>query len=149
MVAAVYRHIGHENDLLYVGVSAEPFRRQREHAASSRWFPGISRVDFDWFEDKRDAQTEERRAITFDAPQFNQRRASWPDNAAVGASPDLNRYLSDRRMLPCEFGRISGYSPTTIEGWLNGKSLPSRKVMLSIQAATSGAVPASSWREAS
>ena len=69
MSVALYRHYAADGTLLYVGVSANPFRRLSEHNFRSGRRP--VRIDIEWFENRTDALAAERACIKADKPRDN------------------------------------------------------------------------------
>lgn len=67
----VYRHFDKDGNLLYVGMSMNPFKRLGGHRFESIWFDRIVKITIERYPTKWDAITAERRAIRNENPQFN------------------------------------------------------------------------------
>lgn len=90
MKTALYRHFGADGALLYVGLSATPLRRTREHVAGSDWRDLISRVEIEYLHTRADAEAAERAAIKAEAPRFNVMNAPVPQ-----AKPRAGRWFRE------------------------------------------------------
>jgi hypothetical protein len=69
---ALYRYFGRGGELLYVGITSNPMRRETQHKLGSRWFSSVHRRTIEWFGSLAEAQYEEATAITQENPLFNQ-----------------------------------------------------------------------------
>jgi hypothetical protein len=67
----LYRQYGPTGDLLYVGVSLEPLRRQMAHFKIANWRAAIFRIVIEPFETREAALAAEREAIREEYPKFN------------------------------------------------------------------------------
>jgi hypothetical protein len=70
-VCCLYRHYDPHGDLVYVGVSLSPLRRNEKHAASSNWRHMILRILIEPFASRQEALSAETRAIREEFPRFN------------------------------------------------------------------------------
>jgi len=68
---AVYRHFADDGTLLYVGYSANPYRRTEQHSQEAFWFGKITRIEIDWHPTKELALAAEREAIYRETPLCN------------------------------------------------------------------------------
>jgi len=68
---ALYRHYSNSDELIYVGISKDPYRRTGEHKALSKWFDKVSTIKVEWFETREDALAAEKNAIKKEKPRFN------------------------------------------------------------------------------
>lgn len=68
---ALYRHFDANDELLYVGVSVNPFERTGEHKLKSRWFKKITTIKIEWYENRDDAEDAEFLAIRDEKPKYN------------------------------------------------------------------------------
>lgn len=101
----LYRHFHANGDLLYVGQSLSPIRRQRDHAKSASWRHLICWIVIEPFETREDAMAAEEMAVWEEFPKFNKslnereparqmRRISLSTNRAANQStsnPELSR----------------------------------------------------------
>jgi hypothetical protein len=67
----LYRHLDAGDQLLYVGVSSSPERRDAEHVRSSVWAELVTWSTSNWFESTIEAETAEIVAIRTEEPIFN------------------------------------------------------------------------------
>ncbi|GAA3267945.1 GIY-YIG nuclease family protein [Streptomyces lavendulae] len=68
---ALYRLCGHDERLLYVGISEAPLRRWPEHAGDKAWWPEVANFSLEWFESRPAAHAAEVAAIRTEAPKYN------------------------------------------------------------------------------
>jgi hypothetical protein len=80
----LYRQYGPTGDLLYVGVSLEPLRRQMAHFKIANWRAAIFRIVIEPFESREAALEAERQAIREEYPKFN-----GTHNGARGAGREI------------------------------------------------------------
>jgi predicted GIY-YIG superfamily endonuclease len=120
----LYRHFDENGLLLYVGMSANPVRRTRDHAGYEKWFSEIREIKMQPFESRSDALENERQAILIEKPKFNvygQGKTAKSDDPADGykqlfrdwgrqggkiGGPARNRKLSKKRRA--EIARLGG-----------------------------------------
>jgi len=70
---ALYRFYDAGGDLLYIGITWNPYSRWRQHARNSPWFGSASRVTCAVYPNEWTALKEEVLAIRAEAPLFNTR----------------------------------------------------------------------------
>ena len=70
-VCWLYRHYDHNGELIYVGFSIAPFKRNKTHTQSSRWGPTIVEILIEPFANREEALEAEKRAIREEFPRFN------------------------------------------------------------------------------
>ncbi len=69
---ALYRWIGQDGELLYVGISNDPDRRIGEHVEGKPWVEQAVRIDIvDWFENRDLALEAEEAMIVAERPLYN------------------------------------------------------------------------------
>lgn len=68
---ALYRLRNKGGDLLYVGISEDPYRRWTEHAGDKPWWPQVVRLELDWHASRDEAAAAETEAIGTERPTFN------------------------------------------------------------------------------
>lgn len=68
---ALYRHFDAAGNLLYVGISIQPFTRTEQHSRNKQWWPSIATISIEWFDDREAALTAERDAIANEYPRHN------------------------------------------------------------------------------
>ncbi|MFD5566618.1 GIY-YIG nuclease family protein [Streptomyces cadmiisoli] len=68
---ALYRMRNSDGRLLYIGISANPLRRWPQHAADKPWWPDVSDLSMQWFENRSAALAAEARAIRTERPLHN------------------------------------------------------------------------------
>ena len=67
----LYRHYDPSGDLLYVGISLEPLRRQKRHSEQAAWRNMICQIVIEPFAKREDALAAEQLAIRTEFPRFN------------------------------------------------------------------------------
>lgn len=90
---ALYRYFDSDDVLLYVGISANPFKRisVRSYDIESPWWEEIRTMKIEWFGSLDEAQEAEREAIKAGGPLHNKlhnprkRRVYVDANAMVSA----------------------------------------------------------------
>jgi hypothetical protein len=70
---AVYRLVGSDESLLYVGISNQPRVRWQQHALDKPWWPDVADKHTTWYPDRSQAEDEEDRAILAESPRYNVR----------------------------------------------------------------------------
>jgi predicted GIY-YIG superfamily endonuclease len=91
---AVYRCYDAEEQLLYVGISADLRERFRQHNGhGAHWIPFMVRVDLTWHPDRETAADVERSLIDGLRPLFNKSRIDPDRNASQRRRL---RYLAER-----------------------------------------------------
>ncbi len=68
---AVYRYYGQDGELLYVGLSHNPFTRAKQHGFLKD--ENVSRLDLKWFDTRDEAISEESIAIQLECPIWNEK----------------------------------------------------------------------------
>lgn len=81
----LYRHFDQNDELLYIGVTSNLFRRTAEHERSSPWFRDIARIDLRHFDSREDAIEAEDRAISNEKPKHNQTVNAFLDTKQAAA----------------------------------------------------------------
>jgi hypothetical protein len=67
----LYRHYDHKGDLIYVGLSITPFKRNKTHMESSPWGATIVEILIEPFVSREEALEAEVQAIREEFPRFN------------------------------------------------------------------------------
>ena len=75
---ALYRFFDADENLLYVGITNEPWRRWREHVLAQPWFPQVKHQAITWYDERVSAELAERTAIRREQPRFNKAHAILP-----------------------------------------------------------------------
>lgn len=68
---ALYRFFDASDDLLYVGVTANPGARWPKHASGKPWWTEVSRVQVENYTDRPSVLAAEKAAIQTEAPRYN------------------------------------------------------------------------------
>jgi len=71
----LYRHFNAAGELLYVGISLNPFARLNGHAHMSHWSDDIVRIEIERHPSRDAAEAAERAAIAAEKPRHNFRHA--------------------------------------------------------------------------
>ena len=77
-LTALYRHYSDDGTLLYVGITNDPIKRDKQHMASSDWRAMVARTLTVWHTDRTSAEAAERWAIQNENPLHNIRRDVGP-----------------------------------------------------------------------
>jgi excinuclease UvrABC nuclease subunit len=70
-VTYLYRHFDENNNLLYVGISLNAINRLSQHKNNAKWYPKISYIKIEKYENRIDAMEAERLAIIKEKPSYN------------------------------------------------------------------------------
>jgi hypothetical protein len=89
---ALYRFYDDHEDLLYVGISNDPWRRWREHVLNAPWYPQVQHQAVTWYDSERAARAAETRAIRGESPRFNVAGAVRPPEPE--GLPDSEKVIS-------------------------------------------------------
>lgn len=68
---AVYKHIGLDGNVLYVGLTNYMPRRLKEHDKTSYWYDDVKSIEIEWFETRDDAVRYEQEMIRMLSPEHN------------------------------------------------------------------------------
>jgi predicted GIY-YIG superfamily endonuclease len=69
----LYRCIGADDEVLYIGVTMGVESRLRQHAKTAEWWPEVERVERTLLPSRRAALDAERAAIAAERPRCNKR----------------------------------------------------------------------------
>ena len=69
--SALYRYFDEADQLLYVGITKTPRKRDREHSKLSEWHQFATRRTLEWHDNRDAALAAERAAIRDESPIFN------------------------------------------------------------------------------
>lgn len=83
---ALYRFYDAHENLLYVGISGDPWRRWREHVRTQPWYPQVVHWAGTWYASEELAGAAEDRAIRSERPRFNIAGAIRPPEARFNVS---------------------------------------------------------------
>lgn len=83
--SAVYKHISHTGEVLYVGCSGCPACRFTVHRSASSWATSVARIEIEWCPSREQALARERDLIHELRPRFNREwrkrtKRVWPAN---------------------------------------------------------------------
>jgi len=84
---ALYRFYDARENLLYVGITDDPWRRWREHVRIQSWYPQVKHQAVTWYENKAAAEVAEYVAIRCEHPRFNIAGAVRPVVVEVPVKP--------------------------------------------------------------
>lgn len=84
---ALYRFYDKHENLLYVGISNDPWRRWRQHVYEKPWYPQVKHQAVTWYETEDEARAAETRAIRAEHPKFNVAGAVRPAEARCRFTP--------------------------------------------------------------
>lgn len=69
----VYRQYAADGRLLYVGATAYPESREKQHALTTAWYHEIARVELTEYPDGPSGYTAEKEAIRSESPKYNRK----------------------------------------------------------------------------
>ena len=72
---ALYRLYNSADQLLYIGISADPKVRWAQHAVDKDWWPQVLRRDVEWMPSRAQAEAAERHAIVSEKPVHNSKHS--------------------------------------------------------------------------
>ncbi|MGW2050794.1 GIY-YIG nuclease family protein [Streptomyces sp. NPDC001858] len=73
---ALYRAFSESDELLYVGISSEPYDRFRTHHREKDWWEeDVAKLTLEWFPDRPRAEKAEYEALHAELPLRNERRS--------------------------------------------------------------------------
>jgi predicted GIY-YIG superfamily endonuclease len=101
---ALYRHFSKSGQLLYVGVSRNPFDRLAEHIRRGHWTTEISAITLQWFESEDEALSAEHLAIKTERPLWN---ATAKRGGNGGRPLNSMRHLTAEATRPWEYHGMS------------------------------------------
>jgi GIY-YIG catalytic domain len=84
--AALYRFYDSRENLLYVGISVDPWRRWREHVLTQPWYPQAKHWTVTWYDTEKQAEAAEDLAIQRERPRHNVAGAIRPPEARLTLS---------------------------------------------------------------
>lgn len=67
---SLYRYFGHSNELLYVGISDNPFRRLGQHGVTKD-ITMVRYIELEWFDSRAEAGLAEKTAVHRERPHWN------------------------------------------------------------------------------
>ena len=70
-ITTLYRIYGHDESLLYIGISGNPGRRFKEHQDNQPWWSETAGARFQHFETRAEAERAEPLAIRSEFPKYN------------------------------------------------------------------------------
>ncbi len=68
---SLYRFYDAREELLYVGISNEPWRRRKQHSVTQPWYPLVRFQTIEWLDGEAAASRAERSAIRRERPLYN------------------------------------------------------------------------------
>lgn len=138
---ALYRYYNSKDELLYIGISANPLIRTTQHSQKKPWFDEVSRSSVEWFKSRELALEAEKQAIIECKPKYNivhnyAKPTSVSELNLVWNCDVCNRPIADGRGYICvsyremdktEQARLSwkqkereaGFGKTSAIVWLN------------------------------
>lgn len=98
---ALYRFYDERENLLYVGITNDPWRRWRDHVQQKPWYPQVKHQATTWYGTEQEARRAEDRAIRTERPRFNIAGAVRPPEARPVFSPgDALRFCTTWVCIP-------------------------------------------------
>lgn len=97
----LYRHWGEGNQLLYVGITDSPRRRNREHASDKDWWHEVRATTYEHFVSRDELIAAEAHAIRTEHPRYNRALRAYVCAACGGeVDPGTQRSPGERRPEP-------------------------------------------------
>lgn len=104
MSQALYRFFGTDDELLYIGITADPGSRWKAHASDKPWWTEVVRTTIEHYETRKEVETAEAAAIRSEHPKYNVTYNSWvimrAENSPSGKVESL-RPLAEESILAC------------------------------------------------
>ena len=72
---ALYRLYDADDQLLYIGIAADPKERWASHASDKPWWSNVTRRDVEWISTREAAEVAEQEAIATEKPKHNSKHA--------------------------------------------------------------------------
>lgn len=94
----LYRHFGHDGELLYVGITADPGRRFQSHAAATPWWNQVIGITLEHFANRVELRQAEKAAIQSENPRYNKTHSAGFRRTPRGRS--LERKAAEQELLP-------------------------------------------------
>jgi hypothetical protein len=127
--SALYRLYDSEGTLLYVGISAHPSERLKQHAGDKAWWHHVARHEITWIDSRDEAVKAEAEAMRSELPLYNGYHhlgGDWPQQArkyddtaeraavreAVRTAIARGEYKPDTYLPGAAVGRQFGVSAT-------------------------------------
>lgn len=105
----------HDDELLYIGISANAYARAEQHARKSLWWPEVNRMTVEHYPDRGSVEAAEKQAILDERPRHNIR-----DNPA--AQP---RSRPARSLMPQPPARLADIPEgLSVVDWLVAQAPP-------------------------
>lgn len=115
----VYRYFNQAGELLYVGVTAEPYTRWTQHRRLREWSHEVTHVSLEQFAYEDLAYAHERKVIRAEAPRYNVKSTEAHDAEMT------ERMASARRRKRESVERVSPLTPNgRTDGLTDGRSTP-------------------------
>lgn len=92
----LYRFFNKSNELLYVGITSNPFARMSGHASDKHWFAEVTHATFEHYPTRKAVDAAETRAIRSEYPKYNKAKV-----LGYQRSPD--------HMKSIRFGKIKNH----------------------------------------
>lgn len=116
MDAAIYRHFSKSGELLYIGYSANPMRRNQQHSSYASWFKEVHQITIEWFDTHEDALNAEMIAIKIERPRENivgmsdddfiksaKKRSAWRRTRVFKPHPQLDALQEKFKLGPYQW----------------------------------------------
>lgn len=94
----LYRHFDSEGNLLYVGISINPFKRLNEHKQASSWFDKVKNLTIERFESRDQALIAETDAILNEKPIYNIKKTK-ENNSIYKESQRFQKIIESKERL--------------------------------------------------
>lgn len=127
----LYRHYGADGELLYVGISLSAINRLIQHSDGAAWFPRITKVEVEKFEDREAAIEAEIRVIKEERPLFNRHHTLKATRKIAVMSPNQYREaIAALDLSQVAAGNLLTDNPRTSRRWASGESPVPKPVAL-------------------
>ncbi len=142
----VYRQRDASGRCLYIGLSCDPAVRLASHTGASSWVTHVRTIDVEWFPSRELAMMAEAAAIRAENPPFNIVGTTRPRGVPRCQAPALlDQWLIRTGTTADELAPRVRSTPLFVQRMARGQVRARPMLAQRVEAATNGAVPASSW----
>ena len=115
----LYRYYNKENELLYVGVTADNTKRESQHRRDSFWFGEIATAKYEYFDSRQEVLQAEAEAIENEKPKHNVKHSRLNNKNKITLEFHPKVHLIQLMGMPDEpFDAIHAQWSEEIKSWI-------------------------------